>query len=93
MRRLEPGEWAWAGLIAGVATYDYLCPDGQTMSEMVDKALAGRSKLLAVGAVAVTAAHLLNILPEPIDPLHKLANQAHVIKEIRHGKTNQQHNA
>jgi hypothetical protein len=58
---------AWAGLAAGVVAYDLLCPDGQMLSEGVDRGL--EQHRLATGiAIGVTALHLLNILPESVDP-------------------------
>jgi hypothetical protein len=70
---------AWAGLIASVAAYDYLAPEGQTLSEGVDRALEKRP-LLTAAAIGMTAMHLLNIYEhlhiEHLDPIHQLANLA-----------------
>lgn len=68
-----PSKAAWVGLAAGVAAYDILCPEGETMSEQYDRWLDNpRAKYLAIGAVAVTAAHLLNVIPEQYDPFTRL---------------------
>lgn len=73
MERPKPSTLAWCGLAAGVAAYDTLCPSGETMSEGVDRALENPfSKIMAIGAIAVTAAHLANILPERVDPFHQV---------------------
>lgn len=66
-----PSKLAIAGLIGGVALYDIKCPKGETISEGVDR-LIERHKLLTLGTIAVTAAHLANILPERVDPFHRL---------------------
>lgn len=61
------GTVGW-GLIAGfVLAWDLAAPE--TLSSAVDRALeTDTGRLLAVGAVAVTGAHLLNMLPERHDP-------------------------
>lgn len=74
--KVESSTIAWGVLAAGVATYDALCPHGQTLSEGVDRAIEKHPVLtiLAVGAVAL---HLLNVYEhyglERLDVIHKLA--------------------
>lgn len=58
---------AWLGLGLAIGLYELACPDGQTLSEGVDKALQQR-RALTIAAIGVTAAHLANMLPEQIDP-------------------------
>jgi hypothetical protein len=66
---MRASEKAWIGLGAGVAAYDVLCPKGETLSEGMDRFLEhDRYRYVALGGVAVTAAHLLNLLPERYDP-------------------------
>ena len=73
MEKPRPASIAWGALIGGVALYDYLAPDGETLSEGVDRALEHKTgRFLAVGAIAITASHLLNILPQKYDPIHNL---------------------
>lgn len=73
MERPRPATCAWIGLGVGVAVYEMLCPPGETLSEGVDRALeCPRGKYLALGAIAITAAHLANVLPKNIDPYHQL---------------------
>lgn len=62
----------WAILGAGVLAYEILCPEGELLSEGVDRALERHPTLtrLAIGA---TALHLLNMLPEQYDPFHRLS--------------------
>lgn len=67
----SPAAIAWGVLGVGVIGYDAFCPKGETLSEGVDRALESeRGKYLALGAIAITAAHLANLLPERFDPLH-----------------------
>lgn len=58
---------AWLGLGALVMAYDLAAPDGETFSDGVDRGL-NKHKLLTTGAIAITGAHLLNLIPEQIDP-------------------------
>lgn len=67
---MRTSEKAWLGLGLGVLAYDVLSPKGETLSEGMDGMINKHPKLtyLAVGAVAL---HLLNIIPNQIDPLHQ----------------------
>lgn len=61
------GTYGWIALAAGVAAFDYLAPE--TLSHAVDRALERPyGRIAAIGAVAVTAAHLLNLIPREYDP-------------------------
>ena len=60
MERPRPSSIAWMTLGASVAAYEYLAPDGELLSEAVDRGLEGRHKYLVMGGIALTAAHLLN---------------------------------
>lgn len=72
---MRTSEKAWLGLAAGVTAYEILAPEGELLSEQVDRWLDNpKTRFLAIGAVAVTAAHLLNFLPRAIDPYAKLAS-------------------
>lgn len=66
----NPGAVAWAVLGASILAYDAFCPTGQTMSETVDRGL-DTHRLLVLGGIALTAGHLANIIPQPLDPLHR----------------------
>lgn len=63
----------WLAVGAVVLGHELLCADGHTLSEGVDKALEKHpvATTLAVGTVAL---HLLNVLPERLDPIHRLAS-------------------
>lgn len=68
------GTAGWVALAAGVAAFDYYMPE--TLSHAVDRALERpRARYMAIGAVAVTAAHLLNLLPEQLDPFNRLPSR------------------
>lgn len=77
-REHHPSNKAWIALVAGVAIYDYLAPVGETMSEGFDRYLRHPlGRIAAIGAVALTSAHLLNVYErfgmEQVDPIHQLA--------------------
>lgn len=82
MEKPRPAAVAWSVLAAGVAAYDILCPPGETLSEGVDRALEmQRGKVFALGAIAITAAHLANVLPEKVDPFHKATQLKRATKD------------
>jgi len=71
------GTLAWGALVAGICVYEYYAPEGQLLSEAVDRGLEHPvGRILIPLAVGATALHLCNALPNRIDPIHQLA--AHV---------------
>lgn len=65
------GTLGWVGLAAGVVLFDRYAPE--TLSHAVDRALERPvGRYAAIGAVAITAAHLLNLIPENYDPFCRL---------------------
>jgi len=61
----------WMAVGALIVSYEIACPDGETLSEGVDRALERPlGKVLALGGIAITAAHLANLIPEKYDPFH-----------------------
>ena len=68
LQKQKASTLAWGALAAGVIAYDVLCPEGETLSEGYDHFLE-KNKLLALGAIAITAGHLSNITPVKYDPL------------------------
>lgn len=78
LHELEPtpdaphhGTVGWGLLAAGVLAWDIFAPE--TLSSAVDRALEHpRGRYAAIGGVAVTSAHLLNLLPERYDPFVRL---------------------
>ena len=71
LQELRPSTKAWLGLVGGVVCYDLLAPEGETLSEGFDTFIENH-KALAIGAVAVVSAHLINAIPPKYDPIHKL---------------------
>ena len=69
--REHPATVGWLGLIAYVGAWDAF--SNETLSEGVDRAITSH-KLATFGAVAITGAHLLNLLPEQLDPIHHMAS-------------------
>lgn len=69
---MRPAAKAWGAIGLGVAAYEVLCPHGETLSEGVDQALehSRLRRAATVSAIAVTALHLCNAIPEKLDPFH-----------------------
>lgn len=67
---MKAGDYGWIGLTAGVIAFDALAPE--TLSGAVDRYLERPiGRIVAIGAIAVTGAHLMNLLPERLDPIHQ----------------------
>lgn len=61
----------WAITAGVIAALEIACPDGETLSEGVDRALERPfTRYAAVAGIGITAAHLLNVIPEKYDPFH-----------------------
>lgn len=78
IKDLRPSTKAWLATLAFVGVYDVLSRPGETMSERYAD-FVDDHPAVAWGAVAITAAHLLDILPDQIDPIHNLAKLARVV--------------
>jgi hypothetical protein len=65
--RALSGKRAWAAIAAFVLYHDLACSEGEMLSESVDRGLE-RHPSLVYGFIGVTAAHLLNLLPDRVDP-------------------------
>lgn len=64
---MRTADRAWLVLGAGVVGYDLSARDGELMSEAVDRYLL-RRPWLTRAVIAVTAAHLANVIPARCDP-------------------------
>jgi hypothetical protein len=64
---MRSSEKAWAALVVGVIGYELLAKDDELLSHQVDRWLVAHPVATAT-AVTITAAHLLNILPQWADP-------------------------
>lgn len=63
------GSRAWAFIAAFVAYHELACPEGELLSQAVDRGLT-KHPVVIHAAVLITAAHLLNWLPLKADPYH-----------------------
>ncbi|MEV6219782.1 hypothetical protein [Nocardia sp. NPDC051833] len=61
----------WLALAGVVTALEVIAPDGELLSEGVDRGME-RHPLLVRAAIIMTAAHLLNWLPERLDPFARL---------------------
>lgn len=59
---------AWQAMALGILLYEFTCPEGELLSEGVDKALDAHPVLTRL-AIGMTALHLVNALPPKIDIL------------------------
>ena len=66
------GELAWALLGAGIIAYEIAAPEGQLLSEAVDRFLVSHPVTTRVVIIGL-AAHLLNAIAPEYDPLHHTA--------------------
>lgn len=73
---IEPhvtAERAWLGILGGVAIYEAIAPKNHLLSEGVDRMIEKHpvATRLAIGYVS---AHLINVLPEKFDLIHRLGS-------------------
>lgn len=74
---------AWIGLGIYIAAVELLAPQGETLSEAMDDWLLRHpGKALSYMAVALTAAHLVNLLPQRYDPIHQAFSHRHHLQRI-----------
>jgi len=74
-------KFGWLAIGGFVLAWDVLAPE--TLSHGVDRALehspVGRAA--ALGGIAITAAHLANLLPERIDPFTRIPRRLSAVTE------------
>lgn len=64
---------AWIGLAAYLAVVEAIAPKGETLSEAVDDWIESHpGKAIWYTLVGMFAGHLLNLIPQQYDPLHRL---------------------
>lgn len=71
--RYRPADRAWITLAAGILTWEILAPDGELLSEAVDR-YRRRHPWLTATVITYISAHLLRVVPRHVDPLHRLAS-------------------
>lgn len=82
--RRKIGEAAWLIGLGAVAAYEVACPPGHTLSEALDHHIEHPIKRrLIEGALAITALHLTNRLPDAVDPYHQVARLGRKLGERR----------
>lgn len=69
---MRPADRAWIGIAAAVVAYEAGAPRGELLSQGVDRYLL-RRPWLTRAVVCYLGAHLLNVIPERVDPLTCLA--------------------
>lgn len=69
---MRTSDRAWIVLAASIVTYEIVAQPDELMSEAVDRYLETRPWATRI-AVAIVAAHLLNLIPPRFDPLHRIA--------------------
>ena len=74
-------------LVIGVVTvvYEIICPEGQLLSEGVDRAIL-KHPLSVRALIMFIAFHLVNWLPVRVDPLHWLAVGVAHVRGTQHEK-------
>jgi hypothetical protein len=66
------GEKAWACLGLVIVVYEIVAPENELLSEVVDRFLVSHPIVTRTIVIGL-ALHLINLLPEQIDPLHHTA--------------------
>lgn len=64
---MRAADKAWLAMAAGVLAYELAAPDGELLSDGVDRYL-DRHPWLTRAVIAATALHLINATPARIDP-------------------------
>jgi hypothetical protein len=82
MQQHLTGERAWYALVTLIAGYEFAAPEGQLLSHAVDRWLQ-RHPVCTYVAVVVTAAHLVNLIPDVVDPYRHVGRTAQRLRERR----------
>jgi len=69
---MKHGDVAWIVLAAGIVIYEAAAPQGELLSEAVDR-YRQHHPFLTNGVIAYLSLHLLRQWPRRIDPLHQIA--------------------
>lgn len=73
---MKAADWAWVALGAGVLAYEAIAArtEWELLSEACDRYRA-RHPWITAGVVGYLAAHLMRLIPRPLDPLHVAATR------------------
>lgn len=74
VKSLRAGDWAWLGVAAVVAAYEIAAStrrDWELMSEACDR-YRTRHPVVVSAAIVYLAAHLTRVMPDRLDPLHRM---------------------
>lgn len=77
IKSVRPSSLAWGAILGSALLYDVYAVtrlNGETLSERCDSAIE-RHPVMTLGAIAVTAGHLANIIPSSLDPLAAFGRQ------------------
>jgi hypothetical protein len=66
------GDWAWIALASAILGYEVRAPEGQLLSEAVDRYRA-RHPFITNAVILAVSLHLMRAIPPRFDPLHRLA--------------------
>lgn len=67
------GARGWLAVAGVIVVIDATARPGETLSEAADRAIGRHPVLTVVGATLVWA-HVINLLPPAVDPVHQVAS-------------------
>lgn len=74
--RMNPADWAWVGIGVAVLGYETIAArkEWEYLSEAVDK-YRKNHPWITYGCIGYLSAHLVRLIPKPLDPLHIVAER------------------
>jgi hypothetical protein len=67
----------WVALFIAVVYHEATCKPGQLLSEEVDRSLE-KHPWITYGFTLITVSHLMNWLPNNLDPYHRIGKKKNV---------------
>lgn len=83
-KQQEPAHKAWLAIGAFVVGYELLAKEGQLLSEGWDK-IIDKHPIIGRALPLYVTAHVVNVLPESVDLIHKASNTLDRIRASRTG--------
>lgn len=73
---MKPADWAWVGVGVAVLTYEAVAArkEWELLSEACDR-YRQQHPWITVGVIGYLSAHLVRLIPRPLDPLHVVAQK------------------